>query len=308
MQIADNFLDVWNQINDIQDWQERGFSWPKARVASLFAKIAYLHVPEYELRNADRANLIPCASYRDQVRAAQSSVLETVLQSSDLGEFFVVERPYAIAVGVRIRDVVFVSFRGTQKLHDWSVNLNAIPVSVFPHKHLLYKFHRGFYRAALSCLPEIETQIYERFGEGVTIYVTGHSLGGALAAITHALWAKSEQDILRWAPTRWPAGPATHSCYSFGMPRYGNLHAVHGLPNPFSVSTALDIVPKVPPRLLGFEDAVHNYSLSKGGELAASSNTWNAFPRFIYHLATMKVIREHDIEEYMSRLELRCTA
>jgi hypothetical protein len=95
-----------SDINSINNWEEPHFDWSKAYVASVFAKIAYLHIPQYELKNTNRANLIPCVEYREIVKGASTVNVDQILSGSDFGEFFIVEKPYAVAVVVKVREVL----------------------------------------------------------------------------------------------------------------------------------------------------------------------------------------------------------
>ena len=190
MEFTDRITDVWKDINDLDQWQDPLFDWHKARVASVFAKLAYLHIPEYELRNVDRANIIPCREYRERVMQRSYPDVEQILRDSDLSDFFIVEKPYAIAIVVRVRKLLFISMRGTQRLYDWGVNVKAFKSRPCPVESGDIHFHKGFHRAAASCMYEIQAEILKRYADEdeLTPYITGHSLGGALAAITHAVW------------------------------------------------------------------------------------------------------------------------
>lgn len=304
MEITQRITDVWKEINNISNWEEPHFDWRKAYVASVFAKIAYLHIPKYELKNTNRANLIPCVEYREIVKGTGSVGVEQILRNSDLGESFIVEKPYAIAVVVKIKKVVFISLRGTQQLYDWLVNLNASKSRPDANVDVDIYFHKGFHRAVASCMHEIHSQILQRFGSGNTVYVTGHSLGGALAAILHALL--SSDYMYRRYIGCWPRHKdlTTHSCYTFGMPRYGNFHAMAHFASPFHIYNQSDIVPTVPPKFLGFDDSPIEYCLTADSEVDGSNVKGSSFSQFIFRLATLKGIREHDMELYISRTQI----
>lgn len=320
MEITQQITDVWAEINNISNWDEPDFDWRKAYVASVFAKTAYLHIPEYELKNANRANIIPCEEYRKIIQITNRDGVEQILKKSDLGEFFIIEKPYAVAVVVKVRKVVFISLRGTQQLYDWLVNLNISKSR--PYKNLdmniYYKnfyrtaasvdnniyFHKGFHRAAASCMHEIRSQILNRFGKNNTIYITGHSLGGALAAILHALWSRDHMRYCHIRHCPMHKCLATHSCYTFGMPRYGSFHAVEHFANPFHIYNQSDIVPTVPPKFIGFDDSLIEYCLTSEGKIDGANIKGSSFSQFIFRLATLKGIREHDMELYMSRIKI----
>jgi alpha-beta hydrolase superfamily lysophospholipase len=83
------------------------------------------------------------------------------------------------------------------------------------------------------------------------LFLTGHSLGGALATL---------------AASRWPA----RACYTFGAPRVGDGAFARTLRAPlYRVVNGQDVVPRVPPAsdLLGFADAGELHQL---GAAAAS--------------------------------------
>lgn len=301
MEITQRITDIWADINNISNWENYLFDWRKAYVASVFAKIAYLHIPQYELKHANRANLIPCAEYRQIVKGTSSVGVEQILRSSDLGEFFIVEKPYAVAVVIKIREVVFISLRGTQQLYDWVVNLNVSKSRPYADVDLDIYFHKGFHRAVASCMYEIHSEILGRFGKDNILYVTGHSLGGALAAILHAIWHRGHIHYRHFGYSPIDEPLATHSCYTFGMPRYGNFHAVEHFANPYHVYNQSDVVPTIPPKCIGFDDSLIEYCLTSEGEIDATNIKGSSFLQFLFRLATLKGIKEHDMEIYMGR-------
>ena len=162
MERTQQITDVWAEVNGINNWDEPNFDWSKAYVASVFAKIAYLHISQYELKNTNRANLIPCAEYREIIMRDKSIGVEEILRNSDFGEFFVVEKPFAVAVVVKVKKVLFISMRGTQQLYDWLVNLNISKSRPYADVDVDIYFHKGFHRAAASCMHEIHSEILKR--------------------------------------------------------------------------------------------------------------------------------------------------
>lgn len=303
MEVTERITEAWKVINSIKGWNDESFDWNKAYVASIFSKVAYLHIPEYELKNSNRANLIPCEEYREIIKSGKGSNLPEILRNSDFGDFFIVERPYAIAVTVKVKNVLFISMRGTQQLYDWLVNLNAMRSRPHPNKDVDIFFHKGFHKAAASCINEIFSEITKRYGEGNKVYVTGHSLGGALAAILHGLWNEDPYRYRYLSCNSINDTFRTLSCYVFGMPRYGNFHAMEHFASPYHIYNQGDIVPTVPSKLFGFEDSSIEYCLNSEGEIDHSNIKGNSFTKFIYGLVTLKGIKEHDMEQYMSRVK-----
>ena len=121
-----------------------------------------------------------------------------------------------------------LAFRGTQKEdpRDIVTDLKAN----FYQDQKGVKIHDGFYRA-YKC---VETDINNAVGtlRDFALYVTGHSLGGALALLaTRAL----NSDNLA-------------SCYTYGSPKVGNEEFGEDIKPPiYRVVNAYDIVPISPP-------------------------------------------------------------
>ena len=289
-------------INNIDDWEDQSFDWDKAFVASVFAKMPYLRVPEIELKCANRSNIIPCAEFREIIQTEEWPYSERRIRSFDVGEFFIVVTQYAVAVVVEIGKVIFISLRGTLFLYDWLVNLNVSKSRPFTNEAVDVYFHKGFYHAAARCMRIISSELLRRYGSENTIYVTGHSLGGALAAIIHAIWSIDGVSRQQFGYKQWRGKSLeTHACYTFGMPRYGNFSAVEHLESPFHIYNEADIVPTVPPRLLGFYDSPMEYCLKSKGGVDNANVKGRSFSQFIFRLAALKGIKEHDIELYIMR-------
>ena len=126
------------------------------------------------------------------------------------------------------------SFRGTESLCDWKTNIDLKAAPVTSRKsdspRILGKVHAGFNEAFLS----VEAQI-DRVLDGcehLPLYLTGHSLGGALATL--ATWHL--------------AGDRLAACYTFGAPRVGDNQLLNRFRTPiFRIVNGADPVPLVPP-------------------------------------------------------------
>jgi len=124
--------------------------------------------------------------------------------------------------------MLVLSFRGTEKddLRDILTDLNAR----FYKDEKKVKIHNGFLKAFQAVEPEIREMI-SGFG-GYSLYITGHSLGGALALI--ATRALNSDNLM--------------ACYTFGSPRVGNEEFDDFIEFPiYRVVNAFDPVPCVPP-------------------------------------------------------------
>ena len=130
--------------------------------------------------------------------------------------------------------MVVLVFRGTTSVRDWMKNLNIRTAPVENPKPgadgIVGSFHRGFHDNYRSVHEEIERRLVGT--ENLPLYITGHSLGGALAVV--ATWYQSAQRLA--------------ACYTFGAPRVGD-HRLMGLfKTPiYRIVNAADPVPFVPP-------------------------------------------------------------
>ena len=77
------------------------------------------------------------------------------MNDSEIDDFFIVERQYVIAITVKVKEIIFVSMRGTQQIHDWIINLNPMKYRPHPYKNIDIFFHKNFHKAATSCISEI---------------------------------------------------------------------------------------------------------------------------------------------------------
>ena len=75
-------------------------------------------------------------------------------------------------------DVVLVAFRGTESLGDWLGNLRLLSTQR-PYGAV----HSGFLGAYLVAQGEIASALSQAGAGSKRVFVTGHSLGGALGAV-----------------------------------------------------------------------------------------------------------------------------
>lgn len=71
-----------------------------------------------------------------------------------------------------------IAFRGTNDKKDWSANVKFIPLETE-----WGVIHKGFGEAMNSLWPEVY-EVISRSGKELPIWLTGHSLGGAIAQLT----------------------------------------------------------------------------------------------------------------------------
>ena len=127
-----------------------------------------------------------------------------------------------------------LSFRGTESTRDWMTNLDLRQDSVMSRNPespaTVGKVHAGFNEAYLSVEAQIESALHGY--EHLPLYLTGHSLGGALATL--ATW--------------YLTGDRLAACYTFGAPRVGDDQLLNRFRTPiYRIVNGADPVPFVPP-------------------------------------------------------------
>jgi len=143
------------------------------------------------------------------------------------------------------KDLIVLSFRGTQSSVNWRTNLNARLIHPDATDRNL-KVHEGFYSAfvmlndgAQGILDKIQ-QLKIRTNGLIPIYITGHSLGGALAQIASAVLGDDQ----------------VAACYTFGSPRVGNIYFdLWVKPPSYRLINYADIVPQMPLSVMGYRHA-----------------------------------------------------
>jgi pimeloyl-ACP methyl ester carboxylesterase len=148
-------------------------------------------------------------------------------------------------------DLIF-AFRGTADLRNGLTDLDCELIRVGP-----FRVHRGFHEAMQAVEADLEASLDQT--QPSRLWVTGHSLGGALAKL--------------WALRAAQCGHEVAGVYTFGQPRVGDAAFASCYDSvlkarSFRVVHADDIVPRVPWQLARYRHAGHevyfppNYQLS----------------------------------------------
>lgn len=153
---------------------------------------------------------------------------EFVSKETDTQAFLVVkdDRSYAV-----------LAFRGTEptKATDILTDVKAGMVSAIEGR-----VHKGFIHAYRSVEKEIEASV-ARLGD-IPLYITGHSLGAALATL--ATQCLEQNPVFR---------DQIAACYTFGSPRVGNVEFDKELKSPvYRVVNTTDIVTVIPLIAMGY--------------------------------------------------------
>ena len=128
-----------------------------------------------------------------------------------------------------------VAFRGTMDLRNWMTDLDIATVSEDG-----CKIHLGFWRALESVFDALQEAVRHECA-GRRVWLTGHSLGGALAV------------LYAWRSMTLSRSNSFSGIYTFGQPRVGNAAFRDSWPFKagldgclFRVTNAVDIVPHLP--------------------------------------------------------------
>lgn len=297
-----HFNDAQQVADSIDDWESDTFAWQKAYVAAVFAAVAYEEVSQFELKKSKRAKLIPCDRFQAHVSRWEAERRRATVKDLDTNtQIEVVVRGRVIVTISRLRRVVFVSFRGTTlSFADFKADLDVRKVRYQSGFGESARLHRGFFDAVLDCLDEVVERLRSiNNNPYVPVYVTGHSLGGAMAAIFYATLEKN--DLHPFRHRRCHQFPPAISCYTFGMPRYGDTSAKAFLPQPFHTFNELDAIPTLPPRILGFADSANERCLNAIPDVLITPSKGDLAFRSGKGIATILGISDHRMERYVER-------
>ena len=276
------------------NWGNTQFDSEKAYCMAIFSEIAYYSISKLETNQSGRIKVVPCFGYKELMSTYRRVNVRQLINEmfDNEAEVTIVERELSVAIIVRINQVVIIAIRGTAKLYDWLSNIKAIKKRVRPN----LKFHRGFYKAADEQIPDLLSEI-RKYRNPIELYFTGHSLGGAIAGVLHTSWGNIP---------RLSAGgtlPVINSSYTFAMPRFCNrATASIGNPNLYHIWRSGDLVPNVPPKLLGYANMDYEF----GTDLMPNSRI--GMDNLLVSLQTLKsmilgsTIKDHSMELYRTEV------
>lgn len=207
-------------------------------------------------------------------------------------------------------DAIVVSFRGTEVLANW---LTDGQIRLMPFRSIGL-IHQGFQDALDSVFPRLLEVLGDLAGQGRTLWITGHSLGGALALLTAAY-------------LRFPVNPAKTlpspiaGIYTFGQPRVGTHVFCDACVSNFGryyfrYVNQQDIVTRVPPRELGYWHIDNVEYITSSGSIEDDPAWWQIFlDQVKVGLSAMQELRlqqpfvdlvaDHSIQKYVSAISAR---
>ena len=128
--------------------------------------------------------------------------------------------------------IAVLAFRGTEA-NSWEDVKSDLDARFYKGQDGI-KMHTGF-RDAYNQVGQQIGRVIDELPDGYSLYITGHSLGGALAVIATK---ELERDSLA-------------ACYTFGSPRVGNEEFGEEIRAPiYRIVNAADGVPRLPPSWL----------------------------------------------------------
>ena len=214
---------------------------------------------------------------------------------------------------VQHEDYVVAAFRGTDELIDWLDNVKASPT-----KGPLGNVHSGFYNALLDIwvrqgMWDSIQQLRERGTDDSvetndkvwlnglkkpkrSLWLTGHSLGGAMATLAAAWLAERKIPF--------------SGAYTFGQPRVGDddfqvAFDTKLIKRFFRFQNNNDIVTRVPARLMGYEHVGRYIHITEDGDLKADVSWWHLFVdrlegvvnNILDNKIRLEIIDDHDLEK-----------
>ena len=200
-----------------------------------------------------------------------------------------------VFLAVNPGEFAVLAFRGTANWGDWKIDLNAPLIALPDHKGV--RVHRGFWEAFAALSEDIRALIDRPELADLGLYVTGHSLGGALAQIASMAF---ERDTLA-------------ACYTYGSPRVATLDFDELVKCPhYRIVDNWDLVPGVPPPIFGYLHSGDPRLLRGKNPSEALRRDQDLVPRTLHYLwsilvwpftGRISIIDDHMIWNYRIKLE-----
>ncbi|CAI7615285.1 unnamed protein product [Penicillium manginii] len=157
--------------------------------------------------------------------------------------------------------LLVLSFRGSRSLSTWIANIDYGLTDVSSLCDGC-EAHGGFWKSWNAVADDLTAQIdsAKQTYSGYTLVLTGHSFGGAVAALGGTALRNAGYDL---------------EIYNFGQPRVGNKALATYMTNQGSlwrVTHTNDIVPRLPPTSFGFSHASPEYWITSGNDVTVTTS------------------------------------
>lgn len=166
---------------------------------------------------------------------------------------------------------IIISFRGTKGKEDWVTDAK-ISKETWTDINPLGRVHRGFYSALDSIWHDINQEISTLRTNNQSLWITGHSLGGALASLAAANFELQHPHI------------NINGVYTFGQPRIGDDEFAKNYNDrlfkiTFRCVNNNDVVTRLPPQFCGYGHVGKLMYFDTDGDLH-SDNSLSWWARF----------------------------
>jgi len=221
---------------------------------------------------------------------ANPGPVEKTAYEAGLDECIFVARDGAEAYILGNRTDCMVVSRGTEpnQWNDIRADANAWTVATD-----VGRVHSGFHSEVNELWPMLEQRLKENQR---TLWFAGHSLGGAMAAVC----------AVRCKVSAIPSNPA--AILTYGAPRVGNRPYASVLKiKHYRWVNNNDIVPRVPPRWLGYRHMGQEIYLNRHGKISYLRSWLRVRDRFRGLLASLRLGRldyfsDHSMVEYIKHI------
>lgn len=179
---------------------------------------------------------------------------------------------------------IVVAFRGTDNVENAVQDVDCFLVG---DENLPGSVHQGF----LNNFNMLNAQIAPTMAtlvQGRAVWATGHSLGGALAA------------IMGIRATR-QAGPVLQGIYTFAQPRVGDSAYVHGgFPSLVRYVDKFDIGPHLPPLIMGYRHFGKEFYINTNNQIIEITNLSQLMVKWsaeLWGIITVGLV-DHSVKKY----------
>jgi len=196
-------------------------------------------------------------------------------------------------------DIIVIVFRGTEDDLDWKTNVNARLVALQGGTRVHTGFFQAYWPIRDAMFDFVRRAVQEK---PRPIYITGHSLGGALALMATAELANDEDATIR---------DCIAACYTFGCPRAGDSSFDIYVKAPlYRITNGVDLVPATPPAVLGYRHVGDTRYFGKLGTAPGRRSpnilqkTWRTIWGLVAFAKTGKLqnIADHSMTVYVNKL------
>lgn len=228
-------------------------------------------IKKYDLNNALRLSEASSLAYE-----SKRKVKEHVKNNWGFKKFEFFDNADTQAFMAANREVIILSFRGTESIQDWITDAKVKFV-----KGPFGRVHRGFSKALEYVWNNIAYTLHKFQDNKQSVWITGHSLGGALATLA--------------VPKCYERGVKINGLYTFGQPRVGNKTFAGKFDKKykhlsFRFVNNEDIVTRIPPGAFGYEHIGQVAYFDSFGKLHKDIRWWKKF----MDRSVSKIIRSVD--------------